>query len=136
MTRFIQGTDRGQSTLLPECLDDWIDQSNSVRVIEAFVETLDLTAFGFDDIDPAATSRPGYHPSILLKLYIYGYLNRVQSSRRLEREAGRNDAPRTRSVALLDGNTKTYWRQHRSGSTTIRKPCGGVVRRSSIRSVR
>ena len=90
MKRFIAGADRGQSTLLPECLDDWIDESNPVRVIDAFVDALDLTELGFDGVEPAATGRPAYHPSVLLRLYIYGYLNRVQSSRRLEREAGRN----------------------------------------------
>jgi transposase len=90
MKRFVVGADRGQSTLLPECLDDFIDESNPVRVIDAFVDALDLTELGFDGVEPAATGRPAYHPSVLLKLYIYGYLNRVQSSRRLEREAGRN----------------------------------------------
>ena len=90
MKRFVVGADRGQSTLLPECLDDWIDESSSVRVIDAFVNALDLGELGFDGVEPAATGRPAYHPSVLLKLYIYGYLNRVQSSRRLEREAGRN----------------------------------------------
>lgn len=82
--------DRGQSTLLPECLDDFIDESNPVRVIDVFVDTLDLAGMSFEGVEPAATGRPSYHPSLLLKLYIYGYLNRVQSSRRLEREAGRN----------------------------------------------
>jgi transposase len=90
MKRFVEGADRGQSTLLPECLDDWIDEENPVRVIDAFVDALDLAGLGFDGVEPAATGRPAFHPSVLLKLYIYGYLNRVQSSRRLEREAGRN----------------------------------------------
>jgi transposase len=90
MKRFVAGGDRGQTTLLPECLDDFIDESNPVRVIDAFVDALDLSDLGFDGMEPAATGRPAYHPSTLLKLYIYGYLNRVQSSRRLEREAGRN----------------------------------------------
>jgi len=90
MKRFVEGVARGQSTLLPECLDDWIDENNPVRVIEAFVEALDLAEHGFAGVEPEATGRPSYHPSVLLKLYIYGYLNRVQSSRRLEREAGRN----------------------------------------------
>src|SRR5215471_14033040 len=90
MKRFVAGADRGQATLLPECLDDYIDESNSVRVVDAFVEALDLGELGFEGVEPAATGRPAYHPSTLLKLYIYGYLNRVQSSRRLEREAGRN----------------------------------------------
>ncbi|MEH2709868.1 IS1182 family transposase [Bradyrhizobium elkanii] len=90
MRRFVEQADRGQWTLLPECLDDFIDESNPVRVIDVFVETLDLAGMSFKGVEPAATGRPSYHPSVLLKLYIYGYLNRVQSSRRLEREAGRN----------------------------------------------
>src|SRR6187200_2292474 len=90
MKRFVSGADRGQSTLLPECLDDFIDETNPVRVIDVFVDSLDLSEMSFEGVEPAATGRPSYHPSILLKLYIYGYLNRVQSSRRLEREAGRN----------------------------------------------
>jgi transposase len=90
MKRFVTGADRAQSTLLPECLDDFIGDSNAVRVIDAFVDALNLAELGFEGIEPAATGRPAYHPSVLLKLYIYGYLNRVQSSRRLEREAGRN----------------------------------------------
>src|SRR6266850_7861457 len=90
MRRFVEGTDRGQATLLPECLDDWIDENNLIRVIDAFVEALNLGELGFAGVEPETTGRPSYHPSILLKLYIYGYLNRVQSSRRLEREAGRN----------------------------------------------
>lgn len=90
MKRFVEGADRGQSTFLPECLDDWIDENNPVRVIDAFVDALDLGELGFEGVEPAATGRPSYHPSVLLKLYIYGYLNRVQSSRRLEREAARN----------------------------------------------
>jgi len=90
MKRFVEGVDRGQSTLLPECLDDWIDENNPVRVIDAFVEALSLGDLGFAGVEPETTGRPSYHPAVLLKLYIYGYLNRVQSSRRLEREAGRN----------------------------------------------
>jgi transposase len=90
MKRFVEGADRGQSTLLPECLDDWVDDSNPVRVVDAFVDALNLEKLGFDGIIPEGTGRPSYHPSTLLKLYIYGYLNRIQSSRRLEREAGRN----------------------------------------------
>jgi transposase len=90
MTRFIRGAERSQSTLLPECLDDWVDDDNPVRAIDVFVDGLDLAELGFAGVTPAATGRPAYHPAILLKLYIYGYLNRVQSSRRLEREAGRN----------------------------------------------
>ena len=90
MRRFVEGIDRGQATLFPECLEDWIDADSPVRVIDAFVEKLDLSGLGFDGVVPEATGRPSYHPAVLLKLYIYGYVNRVQSSRRLEREAGRN----------------------------------------------
>lgn len=90
MRRFVEGLDRGQVTLFPETLEDFVAEDNPVRVIEAFVELLDLGDLGFARVDPKATGRPAYHPSVLLKLYIYGYLNAVQSSRRLEREAGRN----------------------------------------------
>src|SRR4026209_2370865 len=90
MKRFVDGVDRGQSTLFPQCLEDWINEDNPVRVIDVFVEELDLAELGFGRVDPKVTGGPSYHPSVLLKLYIYGYLNRVQSSRRLEREAGRN----------------------------------------------
>ena len=90
MRRFVEGIDRGQATLFPEYLEDWIDRDNPVRAIDAFVDKLDLSGLGFDGVAPEATGRPSYHPSGLLKLYIYGYLNRVQSSRRLEREGGRN----------------------------------------------
>ena len=90
MKRFVEGTDRGQSTLFPECLADWVEENNPVQVIDSFVDELDLAALGFDGVAPEATGRPSYHPSVLLKLYIYGYVHRVQSSRRLEREAARN----------------------------------------------
>jgi transposase len=90
MKRFIEGEDRSQVTLLPECLDDYIGEDNPVRVIDAFVDELDLQALGFEGAEPAATGRPSYRPSVLLKIYVYGYLNRIQSSRRLEREAQRN----------------------------------------------
>src|SRR6266516_5036888 len=90
MKGFVAGAERAQASLLPECLEDWVDESNAVRVIDAFVDALDLADLGFDGVEPEATGRPSYHPSPLLKLYIYGYLNRVHSSRRLEREAGRN----------------------------------------------
>ena len=90
MKRFIEGEDRSQTALLPPSLDDYVAEDNPVRVVEAFVEQLDLRQLGFDGAAPAATGRPGYHPAVLLKLYVYGYLNRIQSSRRLEREAQRN----------------------------------------------
>jgi transposase len=90
MKRFIQGEDRTQGILLPECLDDYVADTNPVRVVDVFVDELDLGMLGFEGVDPAATGRPSYHPAVLLKIYIYGYLNRIQSSRRLEREAQRN----------------------------------------------
>ena len=90
MARFIEGADRQQVTLLPECLDDFITEDNTVRVVDAFIGELDMVALGFEGATPAATGRPSYHPSVLLKLYLYGYLNRIQSSRRLERECQRN----------------------------------------------
>jgi transposase len=90
MRRFVEGIDREQATLFPESLEDWVDQDNPVRAIDAFVDKLELSALGFDGVAPEVTGRPAYHPSVLLKLYIYGYLVRVQSSRRLEREAARN----------------------------------------------
>lgn len=90
MGRFIIGADRNQTTLFPPCVDDWIGEDNPVRVVDAFVAALELGELGFAGVKPAATGRPAYHPSVLLKLYIYGYLNRVHSSRRLEREADRN----------------------------------------------
>ncbi len=89
MKRFIEGQVRSQLTLMPESLEDYIGTDNPVRVIDAFVDALDLAEMGFDP-SAAATGRPGYHPALLLKIYIYGYLNRIQSSRRLERESGRN----------------------------------------------
>ena len=89
MKRFIEGLDRSQTSLLPECIDDYVDEDNPVRAVDAFVYMLDLAALGFN-VEPEATGRPGYHPATMLKLYVYGYLNQVQSSRRLERECGRN----------------------------------------------
>jgi transposase len=90
MRRFIEGEDRSQVTLLPQCLDDFIAEDNPVRVVDAFVEELNLHDLGFHGSEPAETGRPSYHPAVLLKIYVYGYLNRIQSSRRLEREAQRN----------------------------------------------
>ena len=90
MKRFVEGEDRSQSTLFPERLDDYIAEDNPVRVIDAFVDELDLAGLGFERVQPQVTGRPGYHPASLLKIYVYGYLNRIQSSRRLERETQRN----------------------------------------------
>jgi transposase len=90
MKRFVEGVGRDQGGLFPAHLEDFVDEDNPVRAVDAFVDKLDLRALGFDAVDPSATGRPGYHPAVLLKLYIYGYLNAVPSSRRLEREAVRN----------------------------------------------
>jgi transposase len=89
MKRFIEGENRYQSSLFPECIDDYIEEENAVRVIDVFIDQLDLSGLGFKQA-PAETGRPGYHPTILLKLYVYGYLNKVHSSRRLEAESRRN----------------------------------------------
>jgi len=126
MKRFVEGTDRGQTTLLPECLDDWIDENNPVRVIDAFVEALNLAELGFSGVEPEATGRPSYHPSVLLKLYIYGYLNRVQSSRRLEREAGRNfEAMWLLGRLVPDHKTVADFRK--DNGPAIRKVCARFV---------
>ena len=126
MKRFLVGADRGQSTLLPECLDEWIDESNPVRAVDAFVDALDLGKLGFEGVVPEVTGRPSYHPSALLKLYIYGYLNRAQSSRRLEREAGRN-----LEVIWLLGrlvpDDKTIADFRKDNGSAIRKVCAQFV---------
>jgi len=90
MTRYVEGEDRSQATLFPETLDDYIAADNPLRVVDVFVDELDLRKLGFDGMQPEVTGRPAYHPGTLLKIYIYGYLNRIQSSRRLERETQRN----------------------------------------------
>jgi transposase len=126
MKRFVAGADRGQWTLLPECLDDFIAESNPVRVVDAFVAALDLAELGFDGVEPAATGRPAYHPSTLLKLYIYGYLNRVQSSRRLEREAGRNLEVMWLLGRLVPDH-KTIADFRKDNGAAIRKVCARFV---------
>ena len=126
MKRFVEGVDRGQSTLFPECLEDWIGEDNPVRVIDAFVEELDLAELGFDGVDPEATGRPSYHPSVLLKLYIYGYLNRVQSSRRLEREAGHNVEVMWLSGRLAPDH-KTIADFRKNNGSAIRQVCARFV---------
>jgi len=126
MKRFVEGTDRGQSTFVQECVEDWICEDNPVRVIDVFVDKLELTELRFVGVDPEATGRPAYHPSVLLKLYIYGYLNRVQSSRRLEREAGRNV-----EVMWLTGRLapdhKTIADFRKGNGAAIRKVCARFV---------
>jgi transposase len=126
MKRFVEGADRGQSTLFPECLEDWIGEENTVRVIDVFVEELDLGGLGFGGVDPEATGRPSYHPSVLLKLYIYGYLNRVQSSRRLEREAGHNVEVMW-LVGRLVPDHKTIADFRKDNGTAIRKVCARFI---------
>src|SRR5712672_4342857 len=126
MRRFVEGTDRGQSTLFPECLEDWIGEDNPVRAIDVFIDELDLAELGFDGVEPEATGRPSYHPSVLLKLYIYGYLNRVQSSRRLEREAGRNfEAMWLLGRLVPDHKTVADFRK--DNGPAIRKVCARFV---------
>jgi transposase len=125
MKRFVEGLDRGQATLFPECLEDWIDEDSPVRVIDAFVDVLDLAELGFK-IEPAETGRPAYHPSALLKLYIYGYLNRVQSSRRLEREAGRN-VEMMWLLGRLIPDHKTVADFRKDNGRAIRKVCARFV---------
>jgi len=87
---YIQGADRSQTLLLPDRVDDYVDPDNPVRFIDAFVDNLDLSAAGFAQGSPKERGRPGYDPADMLKLYIYGYLNRIRSSRRLEVETHRN----------------------------------------------
>jgi transposase len=106
----------------PECLEDWICEDNPVRVIDAFVEELDLAELKFGGVDPEATGRPAYHPSVMLKLYIYGYLNRVQSSRRLERESGRNVEVMWLTGRLVPDH-KTIADFRKDNGPAIRKVC-------------
>jgi transposase len=126
MKRFVEGLDRSQSSLFPETLEDYVAEDNAVRAIEAFVEGLDLGALGFERVDPRATGRPAYHPSVLLKLYIYGYLNGVQSSRRLEREAGRNVEVMWLCERLVPDH-KTIADFRKDNGSAIRKVCSQFV---------
>jgi transposase len=126
MRRFVEGMDREQSTLFPECLEDWICEDNPVRAIDVFVDELNLAELGFGGVDPEATGRPSYHPSVVLKLYIYGYLNRVQSSRRLEREAGRNVEVMWLTRRLVPDH-KTIADFRKDNGPAIRKVCTRFV---------
>ena len=127
MRRFVEGVDRGQSTLFPECLEDWIGEDNpgsGDRRLSS--RSLIWPSWGSSGVDPKATGRPSYHPSVLLKLYIYGYLNRVQSSRRLEREAGRNVEVMWLTGRLVpDHKTIADFRKDNGGA--IRKVCARFV---------
>jgi transposase len=126
MKRFIEGEERTQVTLLPECLDDYIAEDNPIRVVDVFVDELPLHELGFEGAEPAATGRPSYHPVVLLKIYIYGYLNRVQSSRRLEREAQRN-VELMWLTGRLAPDFKTIADFRRDHGDAIRKVCREFV---------
>jgi transposase len=125
MKRFIEGQDRNQSTLLPDCIEDYVEADNPVRAVDAFIDMLDLATLGFN-VEPEATGRPGYHPATMLKLYLYGYLNQVQSSRRLERECGRN-----LELIWLTGRLKPDFKTiadfRRDNGPAIRKACRQFV---------
>ena len=114
MKRFVQGDNRTQSFLLPEAFDDYVTDTNPVRVVDVFVDELDLQKLGFEGVEPALTGRPSYHPEVMLKIYIYGYLNRIQSTRRLEREAQRN-------IELIRGFAKTTAK--RSAASVVSSLC-------------
>src|SRR5512133_3113526 len=126
MHRFIDGEDRRQQALLPHGPEDYVGEENPVRVIEVFIDELDLAALGFSGMTPAATDRPAYQPSTLLKIYLYGYLNRVQSSRQLEREAQRNT-----ELMWLTGRLapdfKTIADFRKDNGTAIRAVCSQFV---------
>src|SRR6202167_3476242 len=126
MTRFVVGDDRSQSTLFPERLDDYLGEDNPVRAIDVFVDELDLAGLGFGGVEPGATGRPAYHPARLRKIYRYGYLNRVQSSRRLERECQRNI-----ELVWLTGRLmpdfKTIADFRKDNGEAIRKVCRAFV---------
>ncbi|CAG4925050.1 IS1182 family transposase [Paraburkholderia gardini] len=126
MKRFIEGEDRKQVTLLPECLDDFVAVDNPVRIIEAFVEELELESMGFNGVTPSTTGRPSYHPAVLLKMYIYGYLNRIQSGRRLERECQRN-VELMWLTGRLAPDFKTIADFRRDNGTGIRNVCRRFV---------
>jgi transposase len=126
MKRFVEGEDRRQGVLLPEFLDDWVSEENPVRAIDVFVDELDLAGLGFEGVVPEATGRPGYHPGLLLKLYVYGYINQVASSRRLEREAQRN-VELMWLTGRLAPDFKTIADFRKDNGTAIRAACRQFV---------
>jgi transposase len=126
MGRFIEGADRRQATLLPETIDDYVGEENPVRVIDAFVDMLDLAALGFNGVVPEETGRPSYHPATMLKIYVYGYLNQVQSSRGLERECHRN-LELIWLTGRLAPDFKTIADFRRDNGRAIRRVCAKFV---------
>lgn len=126
MAGFIEGVSRDQATLFPERLDDWIGEDHLARVVGLFVDQLDLTTIMFQRYVAACTGRPGYHPAVLLKLFIYGYLNRIPSSRRLEGEAGRNVELMWLTGRLVHDH-KTIADFRRQNGPAIRKTCAQFV---------
>ena len=126
MKRFIEGEDRRQATLLPESLEDYVAEDNPVRVIDVFIDELDLGALGFGGVVPEATGRPAYHPATLLKIYLYGYLNRIQSSRRLERETQRNIELMWLTGRLMP-DFKTIADFRRNNGPAIRAACAQFI---------
>lgn len=134
MPRFIQGEDRSQASLFSERLDDYIGDDNPVRVVEAFVAELDLKSLGFTGVDAHDTGRPAYHPSTLLKIYIYGYLNRIASTRRLERECQRNVELMWLTHRLAPDH-KTLWEFRKSNGKALGNVCRefvGICRRLNL----
>jgi len=126
MAGFIEGVSRAQTTLFPERLDDWIAEEHLVRVVDLFVDQLDLAALGFERHAAARTGRPGYNPAVLLKLFVYGYLNRISSSRRLECEAGRNVELMWLTGRLVPDH-KTIADFRRQNGPAICKACASFV---------
>ena len=126
MKRYVEGQDRFQATLFPESLEEYIAEDNPVRVVDVFVDELDLKDLGFEGAEPEATGRPAYHPATLLKIYIYGYLNRIQSSRRLERETQRNVELIWLS-ARLSPDFKTIADFRKDNGSAIRRVCREFV---------
>src|SRR5215468_352153 len=131
MKRFVEGQDRSQLILLPDCLDDYVGEDNPVRIFDAFIDELDLAVLGFAGVVPEATGRPSYHPVTLLKIYLYGYLNRVQSSRRLEREAQRN-IELMWLTGRLAPDFKTIADFRKDNGAAIRAVCGVVPPAGSV----
>ena len=126
MKRYVEGENRSQSTLFPESLEDYIAEDNPVRVVDVFVDELDLKELGFEGAEPEATGRPAYHPATMLKIYIYGYLNRLQSSRRLERETQRN-VELIWLTGKLSPDFKTIADFRRDNGKAIRRVCREFV---------